>query len=295
MTNVLPYHVGPENRYSLEFVSPDYETFKEQLAERTTNEGTSYKSREIPIEGDGGPRSLYAIYSNAVPQSALEPPSTEEIGRILDTVYTNDQLQVLGVVIDVFSGITEATVEEAGRFTIYKELALRKIPDVLDHPDWGNAPVTVVGGQLLSRFILAHPMPNANHRTAIGLLERYLRSTSDQLSVPETGQHGVWYEWARPYIHDSKRHLTVRRNAHTLRYAREFGVDVVRRKNDVEIDLHEYDLSVDDPFAHFGARHEARSIEFVETILEHSPGDTTRVETATDAGWEAFVDALRTD
>ena len=55
------------------------------------------------------------------------------------------------------------------------------------------------------------------------------------------------------------------------------------------------ELEVDDPFAHFGARHEARSIEFAETILEHSPGDTTRVETAIDAGWQAFVDPLRTD
>lgn len=295
MANVLPYHIGPRDQYSLEFVNPDREAFKEHLASRTTTEGAAFKSREIPVETDDGSQMLYAVYCNTVPDSFLEEQTSAEIERILDEAYTSGQLQVLGVVMDVFDGIAETVADEGGQFSIYKDMNLRKIPEILEYPDWGTEPITVIGGQLLSRFVLAHPMPNANHRTAIGLVERYLRSHGDRLAVPDTGQHGTWYEWARPYIHDSKRLLTVRRNVHVFRYAREFGVDIVRRKNDVDIDLHEHDLSVDEPFKYFGRKHEQRSIDFVETILEQSSAETAQIKTTKDSGWDAFVDALRTD
>jgi len=293
--NVLPYHIGYRNQYSLEFVNPDREEFKEHLANRTITEGAAFKSREVTIETDDGTRTLYAVYCNTVPELILEEQTVDEIEGIFDSDYTDDQIQVLGVIIDVFNGIAKRVEEEDGSFSIYKDMNLRKIPEILEYPNWGDEDVAVIGGQLLSRFILAHPMPNANHRTAIGLLERYLRSHGDQLSLSDTGQQGTWYDWARPYIHDSKRLLTVRRNMHVFRYARKFGIDVVRRKNDVDIDLREYDLSADDPFAHFGTAHEKRSIDFVETILEQSSGETTQIKNASDPGWDAFVDALRTD
>ena len=295
MTNVLPYHVGPRDQFSLEFVNPDREEFKEHLAEQTTRQGTSFKSREVTIETEDGIQTLYAVYSNAVPESLLDEQTDEEIEDILDEEYTDEELQILEVILDIFFGITETVEEETGRFMIYKDMDLRKIPEVLRQPDWGNAPVTAVGGQLLSRFILGHPMPNANHRTAIGLLERYLRSHGDQLAVPDTGEPGTWYEWARPYIHDSKRLLTVRRNAHVFRYAREFGVDIIRRKNNVDIDFHDFDLAVDDPFAYFAEKHEQRSVDFVETILNQTDADAERFKTTEDSGMSAFVEALRTN
>lgn len=295
MTNVLPYHVGPRNRYSFEFVNPDREAFKKHLAEQTTRERTSFKSREVPIETENGVRTLDAVYSNSVPDSLFEEQDDEEIQEILDDQFTDAELQILEVILDVFFGITEVVQEETGRFTIYKDMDLPNISETLRYPDWGDAPVTDVGGQLLSRFILAHPMPNANHRTALGLLERYLRSQGDGLSVPDTGEQGTWYEWARPYIYDSKRILTVRRNAHVFRYAREFGVNVIMRKNDVDIDLYDFDLAVDDPFGHFGEEHEQRSIEFVETILDQVDVDAEYFKTVQDSGIESFVEALKID
>ena len=295
MTNVLPYHIGPRDQYSLEFVNQDREAFKEHLAAQTTRERTSFKSREVPIETEDGVQTLYAVYSNSVPDSLFVEEDDEEIQTILDDQFSDAELQILEVILDVFTGITEVVQEETGRFTIYKDMDLPKISETLRYPDWGDTPVTVVGGQLLSRFILAHPMPNANHRTGLGLLERYLRSHGDGVTVPDTGEQGTWNEWARPYIHDSKRLLTVRRNAHVFRYAREYGVDVIMRKNDVDIDLHEFDLAVDDPFEHFGHEHEQRSIDFVETILDQVDVDTERFNAVQDTGLEAFVEALKTD
>lgn len=293
MTTVLPYHVGPNRRYSLEFVTPDREQFKEHLADRTTEEGSSFKAREITIRSEHGQEPLYAVYSNTVPNSILEAQTDREIQRILSEQFTDDQLQVLEAILDVFRGITETVEEETGRFTAYKDVDLVKIPEVLSYPDWGEAPATVVGGQLLSRFILAHPMPNANHRTGVGLLERYLRSYGDRLVVPDTGERGTWYEWARPYIHVSKRLITIRRNVHVFRYARRFGVDTIRRRNDVDIDLHRDDLHVQEPFEHFAAKHERRSIGFVETILDETNANAGNLESTEDPGWNAFVDALR--
>lgn len=293
MTNVVPYHVGPREKYSLEFVNPDPDVFKNHLANRTTSKGESFKSREVTIETDQGIQTLYAVYSDSVPESILEEQSERDVTRIIDEGFTEGQLQVLEVILDVFTGIAETVEEEAGRFAIYKDIDLEKIPDALAYPDWGSEPVTIVGGQLLSRFILAHPMPNANHRTAVGLLERYLRSHGDQLVIPETGERGTWYEWARPFIHASKRLLTVRRNAQVFRYAQEFGVDVIRRKNNVDVDLHDFDLETDEPFEHFGRQHEKRSIDFVATILEEADADANDFKTTTDPGWKAFVSALQ--
>jgi hypothetical protein len=170
---------------------------------------------------------------------------------------------------------------------------LIKIPGILEYPDWGNASVPEVAGQLLSRFVLAHPMPNANHRTGIGLVERYLRSHQESVTVPDTGEQGTWYEWARSYIHDSKRLLTVRRNAHVFNYAHEFGVDIIRRKNNVGIALEEFDLTTDSPFEHVSALHEARSIGFIRTVLEESAADGLR--DVSDSGWQTFVGELRED
>lgn len=293
--NVLPYHVGPEDRFSLEFVHPDRREFEAALADRATREGASFKSREIAIEAENGPDTLYAIYSRSASEALLDDQTESDLGRILDEQYTSGQLQVLEMVLDVFLGITDTVENEGYRFTIYKEMDLTKIPDILVSPDWGNESVTDVGGQLLSRFILAHPMPNANHRTAIGLLERYLRSHGDEFAVPDTGELGTWYEWAQPYIHDSKRLLTVRRNAHVFRYAQEYGVEVIRRKNGVDIDLDSFDLDVDNPYEYFSIQHEQRSIDFVETILEQTEADATRFEATDDPGFDAFVETLRTD
>lgn len=287
MTTVLPYHVGPEERYSLVFVNPDREVFEEHLTERAMERGSTVKARELSIDGEDGPDTLYAVYTESTPVSPFGDRSDHEIEQYLDSEYTNEQIQVLQAILQILVGITG----ESPRTAAYKEMDLPKIPDILEYPEWGSATVPEIAGQLLSRFVLAHPMPNANHRTAIGLVERYLESHEESVSVPDTGEEGEWYDWAEPYVHESKRLLTVRRKAHVLRYAREFGVDVVRRRNAVDIDLQEYALDVDDPLGHFSAEHESASIDFVRTALDVA--DAPELETRTDRGWENFVSGLR--
>lgn len=79
MTTVLPYHVGPEERYSLVFVNPDREVFAEHLTERAMERGTAVKAREVGIDGDDGVDTLYAVYTESTPVSPFGDRSDHEI------------------------------------------------------------------------------------------------------------------------------------------------------------------------------------------------------------------------
>jgi len=136
VTNVLPYHTGPEDRYSLDFVNPEWSEFTDYLAERSMEQGVSVKAREISVETDDGINTLYAVYSRTVPDMLVNSPTEEEISVILDEQYTEAQPQILEVILDIFAGITETVEAGPGRFQIYKDMDLEKIPEVLEYPGW---------------------------------------------------------------------------------------------------------------------------------------------------------------
>lgn len=293
MTREIPYHVGTNDRFSLSFVNPERDEFRDHLEREALKTGVSVKARQFEFDRDRDDRTLYAVYTHSTPDSVFEERTREDVKRILDEQFSEADLHVLAVVTDLLYSVARTVEDEGGRFQAYKDMHLEAIPDVLDYPEWGEATIPEVAGQLLSRFILEHPMPNANHRTAIGLTEAYLQAHREQLTVPDTGKRGTWYEWARPFIHESKRLLTVRRKMHVLRYAREFGVRAVRRKNDVVIDLSEYDLERDDPWTYYGALHEDRSVAFVRTILAEIDADD--LEGKPDPGRDEFIRQLEKD
>lgn len=134
MSNEIPYHIGPENRYSLEFANPDREIYKEHLSRRATERGVSIKAREFTIETDDRTQTLYTVYRNKSSRNSLEQRSRENIEEALDE-YTDSELLVMVVIINVFVGIEKKIEEESGRFTIYKEMDIESIPDILTHPN----------------------------------------------------------------------------------------------------------------------------------------------------------------
>lgn len=109
--------------------------------------------------------------------------------------------------------------------------------------------------------------------------------------MPETGEEGEWYEWAREYIYDSKRILTLRNQLPLLYRAHEYGYDVVERKEGIRIDLTDLDLERDDYRSHYTNRHLDRSREFVDTVLDEA--EATQLEGIMDDGKRAFADRLR--
>lgn len=167
---------------------------------------------------------------------------------------------------------------------------LEAIPDILNRVEWRQS-VPEVGAELLSRFILAHPMPNTNHRTGIGLLDRYLSSYDETFAMPDTGEDDRWYDWVRDYIHDSKRLLTLRNYYPVLQWAARYGYDAVERKEGIRIEFETLNFDRDDYRDYYTDRHLDRSRRFVNTVLEET--QTTHLREKIDDGKRAFGDRLR--
>ena len=124
-----------------------------------------------------------------------------------------------------------------------------------------------MSGELISRVILSHGLPNANHRTSLTLLEVYLRTFRDLPEAPETNIGDEWAPWVNEYIRESKRLVTIRRNAKLFTYLHSLGASGVRRKNNVVIDFTEYPPDIDDPWNYYQNRHEQLWTEFARKFL----------------------------
>lgn len=172
----------------------------------------------IADESVGG-ETIYLLYTRTLFDAAYpEFETEEEVIEWFDTEFSDEDQQVLFAVIDIFDGILTEKEEQDADFVTYKKMDLEKIPDVLNRVEWRQL-VPDVGAELLSYFILAHPMPNTNHRTGIGLLDRYLTSYDEGFTMPDTGEEGQWYQWVREFIYDSKSILTFRNQLPLLKWA----------------------------------------------------------------------------
>jgi hypothetical protein len=104
----------------------------------------------------------------------------------------------------------------------------------------------------------------------------------------------TWNTWVDPYIVESKRLITVRRNNVRFEHLRQQGVDIVERKGGIRIELDDYELDMHwrEALSRYAERHEQHCIRFVEDILERAE----RAELAEKVGpTEAeFVEYLET-
>lgn len=284
---VLQLHHPADNRFTLRFISDDKQTRAEkasQLSEQSDIE------MAIADESVGGER-IYLLYTRTLFDAAYPEFETEEdVIEWFDSEFSEGDKQILFAIIDIFDGILTEKEEQGADFATYKKLDLEKIPDVLNRVEWRQL-VPGVGAELLSYFILAHPMPNTNHRTGIGLLDRYLTSYDEDFSMPETGEEGQWYQWVREFIYDSKRILTLRNQLPLLKWAHQYGYERAERKEGIQINLVEIDVDRTDHRSYYTNRHLDRSREFVETALYEA--GATHLQGETDDGKRAFVDRLR--
>lgn len=92
----------------------------------------------------------------------------------------------------------------------------------------------------MSNLILRHSLPNANHRTGIAMLQFCIESVDPEFEMPRTHiDDDTWREWANTYIVDSKRLITVRRNNLRFKQLEDLDVDLVERKDGIQIRLAE--------------------------------------------------------
>lgn len=163
-------------------------------------------------------------------------------------------------------------VREEEEFRLYKEFEPQKIRQALDHVSWG-APLPQVAGEVMSNLILRHSLPNANHRTGIAMLQFCIESVDPDFEMPRTHlDDETWQEWVDPYIVESKRLITVRRNNIRFKQLQELGVDRVERKDGIQIRLDEFELDMHwrDALSTYATRHEDHCTEFARAVLERA-------------------------
>lgn len=290
---VLDYHLPDDPQFSLRHVTADRDRHNRQLDELDTESAASSVVDIVLREESVAGTTAYLIYTKQAPTEAF--PDFEDDAEIIEWLhdrFDRDDLPIVLAVFRIFRGIMDETAEHGNELQLYKQLQFEKLPTIIDRVQW-RQDVPSVGSELLSHFILAHPMPNANHRTAITLLDRYLSSVAPDFEMPDPGEEGEWYAWTVDFIHTSKRLLTLRHEVPKFQYVAELGYDIVRRKEGITIDLAGVDLERRDYRAYYTDQHQQRAREFVDTLIAHA--DAADLQQHTDDGKEAFVARLRAD
>lgn len=283
----LAYHHPDNPQFSLVHVTGDEGQHEQQVRQFDADETLEIR----PLQDRVDDSDAYLIYASDAPAEPFADFETEaELVEWIRTTFSPDDLQIVLAVYRAFRGVLKERDADDG-LELYKRMELEEIPGIVNGIEWRQS-VPEVGAELLSEFVLVHPMPNTNHRTGISLLDRYLTSMDPSFSMPDTGIDGEWYTWARDYIHDSKRLLTLRNRLALFQYAVPLGYDTVERKEGLRIDLAEIDFGETDS-ATFERQHRQRTREFVRTLLDEA--GATHLEDVEDDGKEAFVARLRAE
>ncbi|AXR79905.1 hypothetical protein [Natrarchaeobaculum sulfurireducens] len=269
MVNRVPYHHELDKQFSVDFVSPKLEAVGERVVGYESHKSVKVESFELN-------RTVYVVYTASGASGAADDIDYDLV-EYIDSMEPANAI-IATRLVDVFNSILEENYKEEGkRVQAYKDIAAEEIEPALNQIDWSGSAVEVAG-RLASNLILKHALPNANHRTAIGICQLYLRRVNPDFSMPETATQldGAdeydWMEWVNEYINESKRLLTVRRKGGRFKYLEEFGCDVLVRKHDIEISLAEYELDLqrNERWRHYAERHEELWIDFTEEAVRRA-------------------------
>jgi len=259
MERVVYYHHPQAENFSLESSSNSWE----ELATRQAQLDSPTRLMEYEFEPP-----VYVLY-----EGDLETDTAETIDY--DREWLSERIAELSrdgqVVAFRLVELLEAAVEvrEEDEFRLYKQFEPEKIQQALDYVPW-EAALPQVAGELMSNLILRHSLPNANHRTGIAMLQFCIESVDLGFEMPRTHvDDDTWREWVDPYIIDSKRLITVRRNNIRFKHLAELDVDLVERKDGIQIRLADFDLDMHwrDALSEYAGRHETHCTEFARTVL----------------------------
>ncbi|MDZ7689469.1 MAG: hypothetical protein U5J64_12315 [Halobacteriales archaeon] len=219
MTAHVYYHYPDNPQYSLAYVSQDREEIE------TSGRDSIIKHYDFGEE-------FFVLYTNQGASGTIDTLD-DDFEDALDKMSPQNRTITVRLLQIFEEIIEEKEIEENKRLEIYKQIELEKIPDAIGRVDWDCAAVDVAGN-LMSTLILKHALPNANHRTSIGMAQWYLESIKTGFSFPDFAtEEYEWKEWVNEYIVESKRILTVRRNITAFSMLAELGCETVKRKDEI--------------------------------------------------------------
>jgi hypothetical protein len=272
MPSRVYYHHPDDRQFSLDYVNPHREDVEERVEQYGDDVDVFVEEYELD-------RPVYVVYTATGASGDAEEVEYD----FLEEIEALDPLNrvIAARYASLFETVIRENFEEEGeRVQAYKDVDVDAIDDAINQIDW-NGTAVEVAGRIASNLILKHPLPNANHRTAIGLVQVYLRRVDPRFSMPDTarpldgGDEFDWMTWVNEYIKESKRLLTVRRNGKKFYYLEQWGGEVLERTHGIEIWLEEYELDMppSERWRTYARQHEDLWIEFVTEAVTRSELD----------------------
>jgi hypothetical protein len=265
MHRVVHYHHPQAENFSLKYSS---DSLSELLTRRAELDGET-KLIGYPFE-----TPVYVLY-----EADTEIEAAEDIDY--DSEWLSERIAELDrggqVVAFRLVELLEAAVDvrEEDEFRLYKEFEPQKIQQALDHVSWRTT-LPQVAGELMSNLVLRHALPNANHRTGIAMLQLCIESMAPDFEMPRTHvDDDTWREWVDPYIVDSKRLITVRRNNIRFKHLQALNVGLVKRKDGIQIRLAEFGLDMHwrEALSEYAGLHETHCTGFAQAVLKRAERD----------------------
>ncbi|WP_367996051.1 hypothetical protein [Haloferax volcanii] len=262
------YHHPGDKQFSLDFVHPDPTEVVSHIV--NYDDDVAVKVQKCEID-----EAFYVVYTSRVDGGPVREINFDLKASLAK--MSEDNRTIVVRLLEIYRALIAQNEEEEGvPVEAYKQIDVDALPNVLDRTVW-EGPATAVAGRLASNLILKHALPNANHRTAVALVQFYLRRLNSDFSMPETSvevdpESYDWREWVNEYINESKRLLTVRRKNVLCKHLYRFGARTLERKHAVEIDLTAYELDMYPSEAKvvYAEQHEELWTEFVEEAVERA-------------------------
>jgi len=260
------YHHPGDKQFSLDYVTQDIDEVVSRLL--SYDDEVAVKVDEYDLD-----EYFYVIYTSrggGKPVSKINLDISEALEK-LDT----DNGGIVARLLEAYQALIQRNEEEEGSPVLaYKDPDIEALGEVLDRVSWTGS-ATDVAGRLASNLILKHALPNANHRTAVAVIQLYLRCYDPEFALPKTTEKAGpntfdWREWVNTYINESKRILTVRRKNVIFKILYQFGATTLERKHNVQIDLSSYtlDLYPNEAKERYATEHEQLWINFAEEAVE---------------------------
>lgn len=287
MTETLPYHLAADEDLvlSLRFLNRS-RSEAERVAGDIQDRSEDDVSVRVNISENFFDEYVYGVYA--------AESHTKRFPQNWEADLSEDDLILADTVIDAFRGVSEEWDSRGRSLNWYKKPQPAEICGALERVQWGQQ-TPAVAGEIMSELLCKHPLPNANHRTAVAFVRTYLQSLTDHQTAefPPAGNYeGEWFSWAEDYIYESKRLLLLKRKPGLLQYAKQCGADCVQRKGGVEIDLHAHDFTSPHDLSQMAkTAHINRCTQLATELIERS--DHSQLRDQMDDGKQVFVSRLR--
>lgn len=177
------------------------------------------EAADMPVHQFTRPAPSGTVLYHVGARHAVTPASRAGIPHDHSAAWEATRLAVT-----TFRATLRAAKRKGGAARWYKDLDVGALHKCIQRYSWGGTHVEVASG-ILSSTIIAHPFPNANHRTSIALNRLYLEAVGITWPRYDLRGNGAarFFKDTHGFFRDSKYLLQLLRHKAMVRVAHEEG------------------------------------------------------------------------